>query len=84
MQKIKDMLQSPAFHKLIKGLLGYVGVCVVFELIKQYFVFKHQKYLVKTNSERADKLYKIRQELRESLEEAVVTGNHREIERLRK
>ena len=67
-----------------KAAIIYVSLCLLFELTKQFFIWRHQKYLIKTAIKSRKLHEKRRIELRESLELAVVKGNEPEIESIRK
>ena len=40
--KLKELLYSRSFKRVLKFLAFYVGACLLFESVKHYFVIKHQ------------------------------------------
>ena len=62
----------------------YTALCLLFELTKQFFIWRHENYLVKNAVQNKKMHEKRRIMLRDKLELAVVKGNEAEIESIRK
>ena len=67
-----SLKKSLRFRLAVKLVFGYVSACLLVEMIKQYFVYKHESFLIKVGQEEHVKATQMRNSLREQLEQAVI------------
>ena len=49
MELIKTLSNSSKIKTALKVMIGYTSVCLLIEMIKQFFVYKHHQYLIIKN-----------------------------------
>lgn len=83
-KKVKVFLGQHRVQQAIKVFVGYTTLSIVFELAKQYMIWKHQEFLIKEDFTIRKEQETRRKRLRAELEDAVIKGDEADIDKIRK